>query len=475
MKRKQHFRLYAIVTAIMMSLNTGIVFAEEAVPQVEELLTSGPVCEPAAAEAPASVQEAPASEPAAVEVPAQVQEVPQEAPVEMPVQEVAQEMVQEAAPVEIPAEEAAPAEAPVEEVAPAPVVEETSEPVTVEEHVSEEPELLAAEEETAQPIQEEIIEAEQPEAPVPFTGTAKIKLNNEYETLYFDKETVLKAAVESANKEYTIHWETRIVENPYDDPQWTRISNDQKFELHREFQNIDGTTFAVDQYLTVKLDENDLKREFRLVLTDIETNEERETELYRFPAIFENPENAEVTEVTEAPEEAEVTEMTEVPETAESTEQTEETETAEVTEQTEEEEAAEATDLGEETETTENTELTEETETAEETEQTEEADAVEEEETDEAPEQTMVEEASARRIEVMTAWENDTPALGASITFTAVLYGYEDTTYQIQWQHSTDGENWEDIPDACESTYTVVCTKDNYKDTWRAAVAVAER
>ncbi len=396
MMRKDKFRICALLIAIMMAFGAVFTFAEgEADLNQEETAAvreEGPAPQdavPAAAE--------PAPEPAAAEAP--VQEVPQEAP---------QEMIQEAAPVQIPEDgpaetetvpaDPAPVEIPAEEEpAPAEPEEEASGPEAAPEAEAEEPETEeeapqppeetdpAAAAETTDPAAEpESSEAEEPaaeaesseaEEPVPFTGIAEIKPDKEYEPLFFGKETTLKAVVRLANKEYTIRWETRIIEKTYDDPDWTKITKDKKFEFRKEVQRVEDKSFAVDQFLTVKqLDEDDVKREFRLVLTDIETNEEIESEIYRFPAITEEPEEAE--------------------------------------------------------------------------------------------------EIADRRIELSAEWEKGTPTFETPVTFSAVLYGYEDVAYRIQWQHSTDGKNWEDIPGAEGDSYTVIATEENYLDFWRAAVTV---
>ncbi len=450
MIRRDKFRICAFLITMMMAVSAVYTFAEgEAdVSQGEAAVVQE--AEPAPQEVVPVVAE-PAPEPVVEEAPAMVQEAPQEAsPVEAPVVETA--------PVEVPA---------AEETVPAAQVEETSESVTTTEPAAEEPEPQPeTEEETSQPVQEaepaattettaptSESESNEAEEPVPFTGNAEIKPEKEYESLYFEKETTLKAVVKSANKEYTIRWETRTIERPYDDPEWTKITKDKKFEFRKEVQQVGDKTFAVDQFLTVKLDEDDVKREFRLVLTDVETNEETESAAYRFPAITEDPEKAEEIEESE---ELEVVEESGTPE--DPTNETEISESAEAVDETEEPEGSDGTEEAEASD-----------------DQDEEGNLLSDtDEILEAPseQETAEEDASDRRIELSAEWEKGTPTFETSVTFSATLYGYEGITYKIQWQHSTDGVNWEDVPGATDATYTVVAAEENFQDFWRAAVTV---
>jgi hypothetical protein len=57
--------------------------------------------------------------------------------------------------------------------------------------------------------------------------------------------------------------------------------------------------------------------------------------------------------------------------------------------------------------------------------------------------------------------------VGAKITLTAKLYGFENKTYKLQWQHSEDGQNWTDQPGANEETYTYALDEQTAKYKWR--------
>ena len=83
------------------------------------------------------------------------------------------------------------------------------------------------------------------------------------------------------------------------------------------------------------------------------------------------------------------------------------------------------------------------------------------------PEDTL--DLSNMKITLESDWPEGEPGyVGAKITFTARLTGFEGKTYTLQWQYSTDHENWIDIPDAHEDSYTCELSLVNAKYYWRA-------
>ena len=58
------------------------------------------------------------------------------------------------------------------------------------------------------------------------------------------------------------------------------------------------------------------------------------------------------------------------------------------------------------------------------------------------------------------------------MTFVAVLYGYDNLEYTVQWQQSTDNANWNDVSDATDLRYLETITYDNYRDYWRVLVYI---
>ena len=78
-----------------------------------------------------------------------------------------------------------------------------------------------------------------------------------------------------------------------------------------------------------------------------------------------------------------------------------------------------------------------------------------------------------RRIDIYVTW-NGEKAFGTSITMTAVLFGYDQVAYRLQWQTSPDDATWQDIDMATDKQYSVVMTQDNYLDYWRVIVIMDE-
>ena len=111
---------------------------------------------------------------------------------------------------------------------------------------------------------------------------------------------------------------------------------------------------------------------------------------------------------------------------------------------------------------------TEEAEEAEETEENE-VEEISEEESEESIEEALDPD---RYVEIQLSWGDEEAAVGSTAHFTAVLHGYENVEYTLQWQHSTDSENWENVENATDGTYSVVATKENCHDTWRVKVVI---
>ncbi len=77
-----------------------------------------------------------------------------------------------------------------------------------------------------------------------------------------------------------------------------------------------------------------------------------------------------------------------------------------------------------------------------------------------------------RSIDIYYSWNSGKPELGGKVTFIAVLYGYDNVEYTVQWQESGDNENWFDVADATDCRYEETITRDNYKDFWRVQVII---
>ena len=177
------------------------------------------------------------------------------------------------------------------------------------------------------------------------------------------------------------------------------------------------------------------------------------------------------------------TETTE--ETTEEAEESVETEKTEETEQPEEvnedSEPVEPEVTEDETATSESDEEPEEEPVSEEqTEELEEQEPTEEPEeelTDNDPteeEKPEAEEKPERHIAVDVIWDVPYPVIGDTAHFVAVLEGYDELQYTIQWQYSPDEEIWFDIPYATEPTMDVVVTEENNEVFWRILVFVED-
>ena len=183
-------------------------------------------------------------------------------------------------------------------------------------------------------------------------------------------------------------------------------------------------------------------------------------------------EPAEVTEETEESEEPAEETVEEIPE--EETDETEETtdEPDEITEEEEEttETPADEEETGEEP-AGEPEEITEE-EPAEESEEGQE----ELEETGEETEENIPESETApeRHIRVDVTWDVPDPVIGDTAHFEAVMEGYDELQYTVQWQYSPDETTWYDIPNETNTTMDVVVTPENNTVYWRILVYVEE-
>ena len=91
-------------------------------------------------------------------------------------------------------------------------------------------------------------------------------------------------------------------------------------------------------------------------------------------------------------------------------------------------------------------------------------------------EEQPVEEAFAlpegRSVTFTITGDGEALRLGDVAHFNAELTGYEGLDYTLQWQMSTDNENWEDIPDANEPQMDLVLTEENSRLFWRVTVMI---
>lgn len=91
-------------------------------------------------------------------------------------------------------------------------------------------------------------------------------------------------------------------------------------------------------------------------------------------------------------------------------------------------------------------------------------------EEDAEPEIPEIPEIDFSTLSVAISAESDVVELGGDMVLTAVLTGFEDLNYTLQWQFSTDNENWANVDGATDSTLRVQMNEENRDYFWRVSV-----
>ena len=63
---------------------------------------------------------------------------------------------------------------------------------------------------------------------------------------------------------------------------------------------------------------------------------------------------------------------------------------------------------------------------------------------------------------------------GDDVVLYATLTGYDNAVYTLQWQTSTDGVAWDDVPGAVGTTLVTTVTEENHLNYWRVVVTVTD-
>lgn len=80
-----------------------------------------------------------------------------------------------------------------------------------------------------------------------------------------------------------------------------------------------------------------------------------------------------------------------------------------------------------------------------------------------------------RSVKVVSSLKGvETVEEGTSVTLTAKLTGFDDVDYEIQWQRSEDGTDWEDVDGANDTEYTFDITEETEGYLWRVSVSTSE-
>ena len=99
-----------------------------------------------------------------------------------------------------------------------------------------------------------------------------------------------------------------------------------------------------------------------------------------------------------------------------------------------------------------------------------------EEVVDESTEENIPESENKpeRHITVDVTWDVPDPVIGDTAHFEAILDGYDELQYTMQWQYSPDEITWYDIPNETNTTMDVVVTPENNIVYWRILVYVED-
>lgn len=81
-----------------------------------------------------------------------------------------------------------------------------------------------------------------------------------------------------------------------------------------------------------------------------------------------------------------------------------------------------------------------------------------------------------RRIDIYAEWEGDVLYFGAQAKLTAVLRGYDNLVYKLQWETSVSGRDndWSEVRNENRPEYKLIITEDNYMNYWRVKVTVTD-
>lgn len=90
-------------------------------------------------------------------------------------------------------------------------------------------------------------------------------------------------------------------------------------------------------------------------------------------------------------------------------------------------------------------------------------------------EKTEFDITKERHITVDVSWDVPDPVIGDTAHLKAVLEGYDDLEYTMQWQCGPDKTTWFDIPGETGPVMDVVVTEENNVFYWRILVYVEEK
>lgn len=77
-----------------------------------------------------------------------------------------------------------------------------------------------------------------------------------------------------------------------------------------------------------------------------------------------------------------------------------------------------------------------------------------------------------RSIEIYISYEGEAVHFGDTVTLYAVLKGYENCEFTVQWQVSPDDQNYVDIAGQNGLSYTFTVDEENYTNYWRIVATI---
>lgn len=91
-------------------------------------------------------------------------------------------------------------------------------------------------------------------------------------------------------------------------------------------------------------------------------------------------------------------------------------------------------------------------------------------EEDAEPEIPEIPEIDFSTLSVAISAESDVVELGDDMVLTAILTGFEDLNYTLQWQFSADNANWANVDGATDFMLRVQMNEENRDYFWRVSV-----
>lgn len=77
-----------------------------------------------------------------------------------------------------------------------------------------------------------------------------------------------------------------------------------------------------------------------------------------------------------------------------------------------------------------------------------------------------------RSVSMYAVYDGDSLTFGDKVTLIAVLNGYDNTAYDLQWQSSADDKTWVDVAGETAASYAFTISEANYMNYWRVAVTI---